>query len=181
MSTEIPKTLNLLDPTPPAVIAPPVRTNLPDVVVPGTPPQAPSVGAAPVVPPVVSTQPSVSGGAGTAPSSVVLSADTDDIPENAELLSLSRKGLESRLARHTRKDLRERFGTDNSDEIVAQLKTIRETGVAILLVEQNLEVCTQLAARHYILEQGRIVYEADNPDFKADQQVKDRYLGVGLA
>ena len=31
MSTEIPKTLNLLDPTPPAVIAPPVRTNLPDV------------------------------------------------------------------------------------------------------------------------------------------------------
>ena len=67
------------------------------------------------------------------------------------------------------------------EEIVAQLKTIRETGVAILLVEQNLEVCTQLAARHYILEQGRIVYEADNPDFKADQQVKDRYLGVGLA
>ena len=67
------------------------------------------------------------------------------------------------------------------EEIVAQLKTIKAAGVAILLVEQNLEVCTQLADRHCILEQGRIVYTADNANFLADEEVKDRYLGVGLA
>lgn len=67
------------------------------------------------------------------------------------------------------------------EEIVAQLKTIKAAGVAILLVEQNLEVCTQLADRHCILEQGRIVYTADNARFLADEEVKDRYLGVGLA
>ncbi|PJI98998.1 amino acid/amide ABC transporter ATP-binding protein 2 (HAAT family) [Acidovorax sp. 69] len=67
------------------------------------------------------------------------------------------------------------------EEIVAQLKTIKAAGVAILLVEQNLEVCTQLADRHCILEQGRIVYTADNTAFLADDEVKDRYLGVGLA
>lgn len=67
------------------------------------------------------------------------------------------------------------------EEIVAQLKTIKAAGVAILLVEQNLEVCTQLADRHCILEQGRIVYTADNASFLADAEVKDRYLGVGLA
>ena len=66
------------------------------------------------------------------------------------------------------------------EEIVAQLKTIKAAGVAILLVEQNLEVCTQLADRHLILEQGRIVYTADNATFLADHEVKDRYLGVGL-
>ena len=66
------------------------------------------------------------------------------------------------------------------EEIVAQLKTIKAAGVAILLVEQNLEVCTQLADRHCILEQGRIVYTADNASFLADDEVKDRYLGVGL-
>ncbi|MES2877104.1 MAG: ABC transporter ATP-binding protein [Pseudomonadota bacterium] len=66
------------------------------------------------------------------------------------------------------------------EEIVAQLKTIKAAGVAILLVEQNLEVCTQLADRHCILEQGSIVYSADNATFLADAQVKDRYLGVGL-
>ncbi len=66
------------------------------------------------------------------------------------------------------------------EEIVAQLKIIKAAGVAILLVEQNLEVCTQLADRHCVLEQGRIVYTADNATFLADEEVKDRYLGVGL-
>ncbi|WP_027797449.1 ABC transporter ATP-binding protein [Paraburkholderia acidipaludis] len=66
------------------------------------------------------------------------------------------------------------------EEIVAQLKQIKAAGVAILLVEQNLEVCTQLADRHYIIEQGVIVYEGDNAAFAADHAAKDRYLGVGV-
>lgn len=66
------------------------------------------------------------------------------------------------------------------EEIVTQLKSIKATGVAILLVEQNLEVCTQLADRHCIIEQGAIVYSADNKAFLSDVAVKDRYLGVGL-
>ncbi|SOY64991.1 ABC transporter ATP-binding protein [Cupriavidus taiwanensis] len=67
------------------------------------------------------------------------------------------------------------------EEIVAQLKVIKAAGVPILLVEQNLEVCTQLADRHVIIEQGRVVYTGDNDAFRADEAVKDRYLGVGLA
>jgi branched-chain amino acid transport system ATP-binding protein len=66
------------------------------------------------------------------------------------------------------------------DEIVAQIKLIRATGMSIILVEQNLQVCTQLADRHYIVEQGRIVYTASNVDFMADDHAKDRYLGVNL-
>ena len=67
------------------------------------------------------------------------------------------------------------------EEIVSQLQVIKAAGVSILLVEQNLEVCTQLADRHYITEQGSIVYEGSNQDFLADEQIKDRYLGVGMA
>ncbi len=67
------------------------------------------------------------------------------------------------------------------EEIVAQLQAIKAAGVAILLVEQNLEVCVQLADRHYILEQGAIVHAASNAEFMVDHAVKDRYLGVGLA
>ena len=67
------------------------------------------------------------------------------------------------------------------EEIVAQLQTIKAAGVSILLVEQNLEVCTQLADRHYVIEQRAIVHEASNADFLADDAVKDRYLGVGMA
>lgn len=66
------------------------------------------------------------------------------------------------------------------EEIVAQLKLIKRSGVAIVLVEQNLEVCTQLADRHIIIEQGRVVFEGSNAEFLADDGVKDRYLGVGV-
>jgi len=65
------------------------------------------------------------------------------------------------------------------DEIVAQIRDIRSSGVPILLVEQNLAVCTELADRHYILDLGRIVYEGSREEFIADAVVKDRYLGVG--
>ncbi|HUG58190.1 MAG TPA: ABC transporter ATP-binding protein [Candidimonas sp.] len=65
------------------------------------------------------------------------------------------------------------------EEIVAQLKLIRTSGVAVLLVEQNLEVCMQLADRHYIIESGSIVYQNDNAAFMADATVKDKYLSVG--
>ncbi len=67
------------------------------------------------------------------------------------------------------------------EEIVDQLRQISATGMPIVLVEQNLEVCAQLAQRHTILEQGRVVYKASNADFAGDHAAKDRYLGVNVA
>ncbi|WP_066733162.1 ABC transporter ATP-binding protein [Cupriavidus sp. D384] len=67
------------------------------------------------------------------------------------------------------------------EEIVAQLKVIKAAGVPILLVEQNLEVCMQLADRHVVIEQGKVVYTGSNEAFRQDDAVKDKYLGVGLA
>lgn len=64
------------------------------------------------------------------------------------------------------------------EEIVAQIRLIREAGVPILLVEQNLAVCSQLADRHYILELGRIVHCATAAQFRSDPETIDRYLGV---
>jgi branched-chain amino acid transport system ATP-binding protein len=65
------------------------------------------------------------------------------------------------------------------DEIVRQMRAIRAAGVPILLVEQNLAVCMALADRHYILELGRIAYEADAATFRSDAAARNRYLGVG--
>ena len=67
------------------------------------------------------------------------------------------------------------------EEIVAQIRAIRAAGVPILLVEQNLAVCTALADRHYILELGRVAYVAGNADFVADEAARDRFLGVKAA
>jgi branched-chain amino acid transport system ATP-binding protein len=67
------------------------------------------------------------------------------------------------------------------EEIVTQIRAIRAAGVPILLVEQNLAVCTSLADRHYILELGRVAYAAGNADFVADEAARDRFLGVKAA
>lgn len=64
------------------------------------------------------------------------------------------------------------------DEIVRILERIREAGVSVLLVEQNLAVCERLADRHYVLEQGNIVYSGTGEDFRQQESIKDRYLAV---
>jgi len=45
-------------------------------------------------------------------------------------------------------------------------------------VEQNLMVCDKLADRHYVLEQGRVVYEGSAAAFRADPTIKNRYLAL---
>ena len=65
-------------------------------------------------------------------------------------------------------------------EIVDTLKQIRNSGVPILLVEQNLRVCELLADRHYIIEQGRILHEYSRDDFRSPEAsvIKEKYLSV---
>ncbi len=63
-------------------------------------------------------------------------------------------------------------------EIVATLRDLRRSGIPVLLVEQNLRVCEQLADRHYVLEQGRIVYTGTQAEFAAASAVKDCYLAL---
>lgn len=51
-------------------------------------------------------------------------ADDDDIPDDAEVLELSKAALEKRLARHTRRQLRDLFGTDDTTKIAKDLKEL---------------------------------------------------------
>lgn len=69
------------------------------------------------------------------------------------------------------------------DEIVDALKIIRDrgTGLSILVVDQNLDVCLSLASRHYILELGQIVYHASSDELAGAKDVQQRFLGVDAA
>lgn len=64
------------------------------------------------------------------------------------------------------------------DEIVRILHDIRDLGLPVLLVEQNLRVCEQLADRHYVLEQGRVVYHGSAQAFRDDPSIRDRFLAL---
>lgn len=66
------------------------------------------------------------------------------------------------------------------DEIVETCKKVRAAGIPILLVEQSVDVCMELGDRHYILEEGRIVYEGTRAEFADAHEVRDRYLAVNV-
>ncbi len=65
-------------------------------------------------------------------------------------------------------------------EIVSTLQQIKDSGVPILLVEQNLRVCEKLADRHYIFEQGKVLHEFKRDELFSDEAVaiKQKYLAV---
>lgn len=64
------------------------------------------------------------------------------------------------------------------EEMGALFRRLREQGVALLLVEQNVEWALKLADRAVILDQGQIVYSSDAATLLADKEIQDRYCAV---
>lgn len=58
------------------------------------------------------------------------------------------------------------------------LLALKESGVSILLVEQNLGLALAVADRIYIISRGQIVYEATPEELEGDEEAKRRHLGV---
>ena len=58
------------------------------------------------------------------------------------------------------------------------IKEVKDSGLTILLIEQNTRFATKVADRHHILYGGKIVYSGDNDKFQHDHEVQTRYLGV---
>lgn len=64
------------------------------------------------------------------------------------------------------------------NELFGALKEIRERGITILFVEQNVRRTLQEADRAYILETGRVVLSGRSSDLQEEDQVKKAYFGV---
>lgn len=54
----------------------------------------------------------------------------------------------------------------------------RDTGLTILLVEQRVAEALESADHGYVLEAGRVVLEGDNRTLRADDRVRQAYLGM---
>ncbi|MFH1491095.1 MAG: ABC transporter ATP-binding protein [Pseudomonadota bacterium] len=59
------------------------------------------------------------------------------------------------------------------------IKQINQTGVGILLVEQNVKAALGLSQRAYILENGRITGEGESKNLLNDEKVQEAFLGTG--
>ncbi len=64
------------------------------------------------------------------------------------------------------------------DQLMENLTAIRDQGVTILLVEQDIHLALAAADRAYVLETGRIVREGPARDLIEDPELKRAYLGV---
>jgi len=63
-------------------------------------------------------------------------------------------------------------------EVLDVIKHLREQGITIFLVEQNVRRTLETADRAYVLENGQIVLEGKGKDLLQDDMVKKAYLGV---
>ncbi|MGD9212826.1 MAG: ABC transporter ATP-binding protein [Desulfobacteraceae bacterium] len=58
------------------------------------------------------------------------------------------------------------------------LKQIRETGVTIMFVEQNVRKSIQEADRAYILENGKMVLSGKTDELQEEETIKKAYFGI---
>lgn len=64
------------------------------------------------------------------------------------------------------------------EEMGVLFRRLRDSGVTLLLVEQNVEWALRLASRAIIIDQGEIVYESSSAALLADKDIQDRYCAV---
>ncbi len=63
-------------------------------------------------------------------------------------------------------------------EIWACLSRLRDTGLAMIVIDKNIGPLLNLADRHYVLEKGRVVWQGRSDELRAQPEVLHRYLGV---
>lgn len=59
-----------------------------------------------------------------------------------------------------------------------QLHEIKRAGVALLLADKNLTALCKLAARHYLMEKGAVVWSGSGEELQNAHALQARYLGV---
>lgn len=63
-------------------------------------------------------------------------------------------------------------------ELFSFIQKLRDQGISILLVEQNIRHALEIADRGYVLENGRIVLEGASKDLLSNDHVRKAYLGI---
>ena len=63
-------------------------------------------------------------------------------------------------------------------EIWRVLARLKASGLAILVIDKNVDALTRVADRHFLIERGRVVWSGVSAELAAAPDVQHRYLGV---
>jgi branched-chain amino acid transport system ATP-binding protein len=64
------------------------------------------------------------------------------------------------------------------DDVFDRIASVNQSGVSVLIVEQNARRCLELADRGYVLDQGRNAYTGTGAELLEDDKVVQLYLGT---
>ena len=64
------------------------------------------------------------------------------------------------------------------ERLFATLQRIRETGLTLLLIEQNVQQVLEMADRGYVMENGHIVLQGSGSELLGNEHLNTDYLGV---
>jgi len=63
-------------------------------------------------------------------------------------------------------------------DVLNMLSAVRQSGVTVLIVEQNFKAAIKLADRFYIMSKGKMVFEGDTAALLAAEDIRKNYLEV---
>jgi len=64
------------------------------------------------------------------------------------------------------------------DEIFRIIQRLRDQGIAIFLVEQNVRHTLEIADRAYVIENGEITLEGESEALLSEDHIRKAYLGL---
>jgi branched-chain amino acid transport system ATP-binding protein len=64
------------------------------------------------------------------------------------------------------------------DEVLDTVRRLKEEGITILLVEQNVREALDLADRGYILQTGRVIAEGTGKELLESDVIRSAFLGI---
>ena len=65
------------------------------------------------------------------------------------------------------------------EEIWSRLRELKTQGLAMLIIDKEIDALMEFADRHYVVEKGEVIWSGSNANLTADPAVRDRFLGIG--
>lgn len=64
------------------------------------------------------------------------------------------------------------------EQIGESILEMKQKGITVLLAEQHLQMALKVGDRHYIIDNGHLVFQGTTQDLEANEEVQALYLGV---
>ena len=65
------------------------------------------------------------------------------------------------------------------EEIWARLKQLKQTGLAMLIIDKEIDALMEFADWHYVVEKGEVTWQGSNAELARNATIRDQFLGIG--